>query len=208
MKKIILTLTVVSALIFTSCSNSDEETILQVEAKTVTNLHAPQNSDYTVSPPVISGEYTKFSFKEGSIVTGNDWDIAFRGLKIIVNGGNKYNSSDNDEPSRTGNASLTVVNNTFNGVTEAPDNTEFNQDSENLYALNVDGDSWYTYNGQTHIVSANAGTIIVVKTSEGNYAKMEIVSYYKDGDNSLQENARYYTFNYAYNPNIGDKSFE
>jgi len=37
---------------------------------------------------------------------------------------------------------------------------------------------------------------------------MEIISYYKDLDEANPANGRYYTFNYSYNPNIGEKSFE
>tara|TARA_B100000795_G_C22746590_1_gene417500 strand:- start:860 stop:973 length:114 start_codon:yes stop_codon:yes gene_type:complete len=37
---------------------------------------------------------------------------------------------------------------------------------------------------------------------------MEIISYYKDLEASNPANERFNTFNYVYNPNLGDKSLE
>ena len=70
----------------TSCDN-DDTPLLDIESETVTNLEAIQSSDYTVNPPAITGDYIKFSFASGTIVTGDNWDIAFRGTAILVNGG-------------------------------------------------------------------------------------------------------------------------
>jgi hypothetical protein len=178
-----------------------------VIATTVENLYAPVVSDRTVNPPVESGEFTKFSFKTGSIVTGDDWDIAFRATKILINGGAVVGIT--DEPSRTGDASLAFVSDTFNSVVEAPEDALFSQDSNGTYALPIgSGNGWYTYSRQTNLISAIAGKVIVVKTVDGNYAKMEILSYYKDQDSSNPDNARYYTFNYLYNPNNGENILE
>ena len=58
----------------------------------------------------------------------------------------------------------------------------------------------------TNLVTPIPGKVIVFKTRNGNYAKIEILSYYKDQDNT--QDSRYYTFNYIYNPNTGDTSFE
>jgi hypothetical protein len=199
-------LAAVFAIIAISCSNNDDPIVQPVEAKTVSNLYAPQLGGQ--GQPT-SGEFTKFSFKEGKQVTGDNWDIAFRGLRVIVNGGSKYGLT--DEPERTGNASLAVVKNEFNKLKEAPVESEFKQDGSGVYAITANGgDDWYTYNRLNHQVTANAGTIIVVKTVEGNYVKMEILSYYKDNpaDITGSSEGRYYTFNYVYNPNVGDKSFQ
>ncbi|QXP74737.1 HmuY family protein [Tenacibaculum sp. AHE15PA] len=195
------------ALVGMSCSENEDPIVQSVEAKTVSNLYAPQQQSGHGQP--ISGGFTKFSFKEGKQVTGDNWDVAFRGLRVIVNGGSKYGLT--DEPERTGNASLAVVKNVFKDAIEAPAADTFKQDASGVYAITADGgDDWYTYS--SGIVKANAGTIIVVKTIEGNYAKMEIRSYYKgapaDKDITTSSEGRYYTFNYVYNPIVGDKSLK
>ncbi|PQJ19689.1 HmuY family protein [Tenacibaculum sp. SG-28] len=205
MKKITLTLFAITAMIFTSCSDEETTPSDPVESVTISNLYAPQVSDYTQNPPVISGEFTKFSFKEGTSVTGEDWDIAFRGTMILVNGGGMIGLT--DEPQRSGDGSLAIVNDTFANVIEAPIDTDFAQDASGTFALpHGSGNGWYTY--ENGVISRIAGKVFVIKTMDGNYAKMSIKSYYKDNDPSVRENARYYTFDYVYNPNTGDKNLQ
>ncbi|CAM1368683.1 conserved exported hypothetical protein [Tenacibaculum litoreum] len=205
--KSILAITML-AFVAVSCSDNDDVVLDDVVAKKVENLHAKETNDYSVSPPLVSGEFVKFSFKTGDIVTGDNWDIAFRGTTILVNGGEKTGIS--GEPDRTGNAALVVVDGTFSEITSVSDDFNFVQDKEGDLALPKG--VWYTYNRENHLVSAVAGKILVVKTTDGNYAKIEILSYYKDMDSSnssdpANSGAQYYTFNYVYNPNIGDTKF-
>ncbi|MCH2032565.1 MAG: HmuY family protein [Tenacibaculum sp.] len=209
--KLIATLMIIS-FVFTSCNddNDDGSNVLPVEAKTVTNLPALQTTDYTQNPPVTSGTFTGFSFKTGTIVTDGTWDIAFRGTTILVNGGSKIGGL-TDEPERTGTAALTTITGTFAETIVAPaDAASYTQDASGSYALPTgSGNGWYTYAGSpTHLISPIAGKVFVVRTTDGNYAKMEIVSYYKDNDPSNADNSRYYTFNYVYNPNVGDKNIQ
>lgn len=190
-----------------SCDDDNAVVLEPVVAQKVENLHAPAVTDRTVNPPAESGDFTKFSFKTGTVVTGDDWDIAFRATKILVNGGSEIGLT--DEPTRTGDAALALESNTFSGVTQAPEVNSFAKDANGTYALPTgSGNGWYTYNPQIQQISPIAGKIIVVKTIDGNYAKMEILSYYKDLDATNPANGRYYTFNYVYNPNVGEKSFE
>ncbi len=197
------------SIIYVSCDDTEPITLLPVESKSITNLPALQTTDFTQSPPVTTGSFTKFSFKEGSQITGDNWDIAFRGTTILVNGGTKIGSL-TDEPERTGEASLTLVTGTFSGVTKAPVDTDFLQDKTGSYALTTgSGNGWYTYAGPpTHLINPIAGKVLIIRTVNGNYAKMEIISYYKDNNPSILDNARYYSFNYQYNPNKGDKDFQ
>lgn len=195
------------ALAAISCSKNEDPITQPVESKKIENLHAPQTTDYTVRPPVTSGEFTKFSFKEGKKTTGDNWDIAFRGTTILVNGGTVIGIT--DEPARKGNASLALENGTFSGIIKAPEEASFKQDATGVYALPTGSNNgWYSYAGPpTHAINPIAGKVLVIKTIDGNYAKVEILSYYKDNTPS-QANSRYYTFNYVYNPNKGDKNFK
>jgi hypothetical protein len=72
------------------------------------------------------------------------------------------------------------------------------------------GNGWYSATStQPTIISPIAGKIIILKTATGKYAKMEILSYYKDAPASPTGNepARYYTFRYIYQPD-GSKNLE
>lgn len=194
------------ALVFTSCDKEKENPIsAPVVSKQVKNLYAPQKGGQ--GQGAISGNFVKFSFATGKTVTDDSWDIAFRGTAIIVNGGTTIGLT--DEPNRTGKGALALENGIFADITKAPADNNFKQDAKATYALPTGSKKgWYSYDFTTHSINPIAGKVIVVKTHNGHYAKMEIISYYKDSDTTKRENARYYTFNYVYNPNKGDKNFK
>ena len=199
-------------LIFSSCSKDDDTiTLLDVVSSQVTNLHAPQQGGSENGPPTpISGEFTKFDFSSGSVtISETDWDIGFRGTSIIVNGGVSLGTV--DEPSRTGNAAAYVASGTLASVVQVDTNL-FVQDSSNGYAIaSGSGNGWYTYSGPpTYLITPTPGKVLVFKTADGKYAKVEILSYYKDSpptpDYRFSE-GRYFTFNYVYQPNEGVTNF-
>lgn len=204
MKTNFLKLSLLALVIFaTSCSNDDdkkEEITPAVVTQKTSNLPAPQKGGQ--GEPV-GGEFTKFSFSENKIVTNDNWDIAFRGTTIIVNGGAKYNAKDADEPARTGSGAVSIVSGTFSSVTTFPLASSFKADAASIYAFPTGADAWYNYNDVTHIISAKAGKVFVVKTHDGKYAKFEILSYYKGAPatpNATSE-SRYFTFIFAYQAN-------
>ena len=188
-------------IITASCTSNDLE-LEPVVALEASNIYAPVTTDYTVSPPTESGTFTKFSFEKGTVVTDDNWDIAFRGTTIIVNGGTKVGLS--DEPSKTGVGALSMQTGKFIDILLAPNDTEFTQDQSGTLALPKS--TWYSYNPQNHLISPVTGKVLVVKTSKGHYAKMEILSYYKD--KVTTNDSRYYSFSYVYNPNVGDKNLK
>jgi hypothetical protein len=205
--KSIFLITLVS-IITTSCTSNDIE-LEPVVVKQALNIHAPVTTDYKVSPPVEAGLFTKFSFEKGAVVTDDNWDIAFRGTTIIVNGGAKVGLT--EEPTRNGVGALSLQTGKFIDVLLAPNDTEFAQDQSGALALSKS--TWYSYNPQNHLISPVSGKVLVIKTSKGHYAKMEILSYYKDMDSSnsadpVNSGSGYYSFNYVYNPNLGDKNIK
>ena len=100
----LLALTVFAA----SCSSDDgdKEQATTLQTITVSNLYAPQTGGQ--GQPV-GGAFTKFSFSENTIVTNDNWDIAFRGTTILVNGGTQIGIA--DEPNRTGIGAVSIVSN-------------------------------------------------------------------------------------------------
>jgi len=192
----------------TSCSSDDNSTqILQVESQLVENLNAPQEGGQGTP---ISGAFTKFNFATGiTTVSETDWDIAFRGTIILVNGGEVTGIE--GEPARTGEAAAYIANGTLASVASV-DTSLLNQDFENLPAiLTGSGAGWYLYAGApTYLITPIAGKILVFRTHDGKYAKLEILSYYKDAPanpDAFTDLDKYYTFNYVYQPNGGETSF-
>lgn len=191
-KKIMLIISVLSVTGLVSCSDSstgsDEKEKTSLEVKTYSNLDADAQT-------VKTGKYTLFNFATGSLVSNADsatgkWDIGFKSTTIIVNGGT----------SGPGSVSAKIVSGVFDELTTAP--TEgFVSDAAGSYAIPTgSGNGWYNYNGATMIITPIAGKILVFKTADSKYVKMEILSYYKDApaNPDISSPSRYYTFRYVY----------
>jgi HmuY protein len=207
-KSIVFVAFVSGLLLLTSCGEDDPTPAL--EATLVENLGADPASGFdagTGAPIGYTGKYKFFSFATGETVANADsassnWDIGFRGTGIIINSGT----------SGPGTAAARVVEGIFDELTTAPD-AGYLQDNKNTPAYAIptgSGNGWYSYNNATQIISPIAGRVIVVKTSDEKYAKLEILSYYKDAPaepNSMSDMPRYYTFRYIYQPD-GSKRFK
>ena len=135
-----------------------------------------------------------FDFSRGSRIEDPgqlEWDLAFRRHRIIINGGPGF-------AGRGGAVDLGEVS--FDSVTTAP--------SEG-YIPNVAGrdtvhpllDNWYDYGFTTHVLTPKP-RVYVIRTADGHYAKIRIVSYYCPGARPGCT-----TFRYVYQGD-GSRSFE
>jgi len=191
-----------------SCSSDDDNTLIaQIETQSFENLHAPQEGGQGTP---VSGEFVKFNFATGQITTSEtEWDIAFRGTLILVNGGET--SGIVDEPAKTGVAAAYIASGAMATVTSV--NTALLiQDSEIATSIPTgSGEGWYIYAGPpSHLITPITGKILVFRTHDGKYAKVEILSYYKDAPeapDAFTDEDRYYSFNYVYQPNEGLSTF-
>lgn len=153
--------------------------------------------------PVGNNAFTFFSLRTGEIVASADsattgWDLAFKGTTILVNGG----------VSGPGNGAAQVVDGVFADVTEAPADG-WAQDSPDGYAIPTgSGNGWYSYNPATQIVAPIPGRVLLIRTADGRYAKVSMISYYQGAPDTpaAESTARYLTFDYVFQPD-GSRSF-
>jgi hypothetical protein len=115
-------------------------------------------------------EWRHFSFARGGLVEPADplgWDLAFRRFHVIANGGDRF-------AGQAGILDLGPV--AFDSVGEAPVDgyveTRAARDT-----VNPAIDHWYVYSWVSHILKSN-GHVYTVRTADGRYAKLRIVSYY------------------------------
>ncbi|MEN1784925.1 MAG: HmuY family protein, partial [Bacteroidota bacterium] len=104
-------------------------------------------------------------------------------------------------------------------VLEAPEDG-YAQEGADTQAIPFDGENGWFFLTDTFVTPANAilpyeMRTLIIKTGSGNYAKLEIQSYYKGNPDPLSEafintdtrpDAGYYTFRYRIQPN-GSRSF-
>ncbi|HEX8018597.1 HmuY family protein [Mucilaginibacter sp.] len=179
-------------LLASSCSKNNNDptpAVSKLTTKTITDLDGASTAT------------VYFSLATGAAVTGADtasatkWDIKFKSTSIFINGGT----------SGTGTAQAQVVSSTFETLTTAPTDG-YKSDATGAPAIS----GWYTYTATTepqHAILTVPGKIFVIKTADGKYAKVEMISYYKGNPNTTTATfadlttrpaSRYYTFRYAY----------
>ena len=171
-----------------------------VQAEMVQDLPADPITgfDPTTGQPIGADVFTFFSLRTGEVVPNADsastaWDLGFKGTAIIVNGGT----------SGPGEGAAQVMTGSFEEMIEAPADG-YVTDSEDGNAIPTgSGNGWYNYNQPLNLVTPIPGRVLVVKTADGRYAKIRILSYYQgapDTPDPDQDTARYYTFEYVFQP--------
>ena len=191
---------------FTSCDTSPTTpdpvitaTITELDAQASVTMNMPP------APPTITGDYTKFSFSEGSVVDGDNWDVAFRSTSIIVNGGV---ASDTLQPTRSGNASVYMIDGIMGDIITV-DTSLLLQDAITSTAIIDDFGQmqmgWCVYDQTTNLISPIAGKILVFRTHDNKYAKIEILNFYDAAMSNIY--GGFYTFNYVYQPNENTLNF-
>jgi hypothetical protein len=201
----VLILSFLASFVFASCNSEEDKADAptpDLEVVMIEDLAAPNDViDRETGEVVEQRPFVHFNLATGEVVGENEnWDIAIKGLAIRVNGGT----------SGSGEAAAAVVSGIFEEITAVPTGTQFTQDNApNLAIPTGSGNGWYSYNPQTHVVSPIAGRVILVRTHDGNFAKLEILSYYKGSPaepDAFRDQSATYTFRYVYQPN-GSEQF-
>jgi hypothetical protein len=187
--------------LLTGCEdNGETKPKINLQAVTVENLHAPNDMiDRSTGEILEMRPFRYYSLETNEAVDNRegDWDIGFKGTTLIVNSGT----------SGPGTAQGTVVTGAFDEINEVPSSAEFHSDGVDGLAIPTgSGNGWYNYNPSTHIISPIPGRVVLIKTNAGNYAKMEILSYYQDNPPMAEVSGTttpspYYTFRYVLQPN-------
>lgn len=200
MRRQLLTLFISTSILFMACSDSNtDEPTFSGEFRTASDFQAGNN-----------GSYTFYDLNSNAAVTDSNtttWDLAFTddgrgGLAILTNSGT----------SGPGNGGAIVLDVDINNITEVPSDDQFTIDTGTTLAITSTPDvagSWFIYTSQNSepnfaILPKDPHTILI-RTGEGDYAKVEIISYYQGNpDTSTPEFASlmtrpaggYYTFRF------------
>ena len=208
---LIYTLIVIISILGYSCDEDENGNEIYVKPPigegVYDNLHAPEGGDF-VKLKFVPDE---FGITPQALITDseNDWDIAFRGTMIIVNGGVKTGSG--NEPERVSDylysAYIDILNMNYTSVIKSENlKNEENWDKAGQPKIpNISGQGWFEDDG-TYITPLE-GKTIVLRTIDGYYVKIGMYSYYKDAappENSSKDDQGYYSFQYSINTRKGD----
>ncbi len=150
------------------------------------------------------GHFTFFDLDDSTTVTDSTseaWDLAFMATTILVNSGQ----------SGPGMARAALYEGVFDEILSVPDDVDWKTGGGLADPAIPTGsdEGWYHYSGPpNHLITPIPGRVILVRTSEGNYAKLRILSYYLGAPvEPGTTDSRYYTFEYALTAE-GGTSFE
>lgn len=189
----------VLVILVVSCSKSTEPTMVQTDlTPKILNNHQP---DSTVGFSYFSID--KDTFVTGSAIQSDGWDIRFRYLKdgrqaaaldLFINSGS-VNSS--------GKTTGTLLSSTFDLVTEVPDNLLLTSDdttaAKRIVSNDFSGPGLFIYNPSARTVTINPQKTLIIKTASGNYAKIQMLSIYKDSPTTptMTSPIGFYSFRYV-----------
>jgi hypothetical protein len=218
MKKISFAFALGVLTVISSCKKDEPNTNLTPTAlaiDTVRNLVADSVISFTLisgAPPQINStnRFTYYNLRTNSRVPLSDsnttnWDIAFRATRIIINGGT----------SGPGQGGAYIFNGLFNELKNVTTDSMRVDTIGRLAIRNRSGEGWYvSAPPPTNLTTPIPGKVLVIRTADGKYAKLEILNYYKGGvtppasavDSIKIVDARYYTFRYSIQSN-GSTSF-
>jgi hypothetical protein len=161
--------------------NTESKSVTKSEIVVIKDLNANTKS------------YIYFSLASGKEVAATEaktkkWDLGFSKTTIAVNSGT----------SGPGTAGAQILEKPFDQITEAPKDS-YKTDGESGSAIpGGSGNSWYKYDMSVHAILPIVGRTILVKTNDGKFAKIEIISYYKGAPEDVPtEESSYFTFRYA-----------
>jgi hypothetical protein len=119
-------------------------------------------------------EWRYFDFSRSSVVERPDprgWDLAVRRFRIIANGGPRFAGEG---------AILDLGDVAFDAVTQVPDTGYVATAIVRRDSVNAAIEDWYEYNFLTHVLEPKP-RVYAVRTADGRYAKVAILSYYCPG---------------------------
>jgi hypothetical protein len=114
-----------------------------------------------------------FDFSRGSLVEDPEpleWDLAFRRFNLVANGGEGFAGQG---------GALDLGEVAFDSVTDVPaDGYQTSQARRDT--VNAALEDWYDYSFTSHLLRP-APRVYALRTADGRYAKLEILSYYCPG---------------------------
>jgi hypothetical protein len=198
--------------VFQACKKNEAPVVLStLTEKTVSGIPADTIVGMVNGQPVGVGKFTFYSIETGSVISNADsnskkWDIGLRGTTIITNAGT----------SGPGSGGAFIFKGTFDELKTIPADSTFRVDNApTSYAITLGSNrGWYVLDFVTSLLTPIPGRVLVIKTANGKFAKVEVLNYYKGGvtppanatDAEKSSKQRFYTFRFAYQSN-GSKTF-
>lgn len=114
-----------------------------------------------------------YDLERGAVTTDSlAWDIGVKRHRLVINGGNGF----------AGDGGVLLIDTPFDEVGEAPSGGyEASRVTPGGDTVNAALDDWYAYSFFSHLLEPRPASTFVLRTAEGNYARLGVLSYYCPG---------------------------
>lgn len=196
-------LVLLSILILASCTKKEIKPELE-DGKSIVIKDLPGDVGNTVGSGKLFESFY-FSMKTGAKVPASEkltasWDLAFAkeyNSYVSINNGADASSLGFGGP---GKGAMLVINQAYDQLKTAPSDAEFLANGISSTGIDVgNGNGWFFYEMNTHIAVPVKNRTFVIRTADGQFAKLELISMYKGAPkvvSDLNWPAPYFTFRY------------
>lgn len=186
---------------FSSCTKEQVKPQLEDGSSTVvTDLPGDVGSTINTGFKTFYFSFSTNAKVDTSAKKTTSWDISFAREYNSYVGINSGTNETSYGFGGTGKGALIIVNQAYGQVKEAPSDADFTSKGVNSVGWDPgNGSGWYFYDLKTHIAVPVKGRTYVLRTAEGKYAKLELVSMYKGAPavvTDLNWPSPYFTFRY------------
>ena len=198
----------------------------------IENLPAGETGQIIGDPTVAPKNAMYFSLEDSTVRSSqfaktNRWDLAFGNIAMSFLSGNNGTDPENHGSGANGRGGITILKENFDDVIDIPADETFRTGRDEIGTDDAGfaggGTGWYLYDfsgeivgdgsyEKRHVAYALQDTrTVVVRTARGNYAKIKMISVYKDAftpDEWFRNTPHmYFTFEYVLVP-AGSTEFE
>jgi hypothetical protein len=122
------------------------------------------------------GSPAYFVFSSGTVSAPENWDVAFVTFPLFIAELNAYIQNPGMRVNSVAGAEIAYVDETdYDALTSVPSGLTYKQDYGDSLAV---GDDVLIYNSQNHRLTVHENRVYIVKTTDGKYAKLQVLSYY------------------------------
>lgn len=197
----ILLVALVAVTTFSSCTKEQVKPQLEDGSSTVvTDLPGDVGSTINTGFKTFYFSLSTSAKVDSTAKKTNSWDLSFAREYNSYVGINNGTNEASYGFGGSGRGALIAVNQAYDSVKEAPSDADFASKGVNSVGWDPgNGSGWYFYDLKTHIAVPVKGRTYVLRTADGKYAKLELVSMYKGAPavvTDLNWPSPYFTFRY------------
>ena len=203
-KKIVFPIVVFVFFVFQNCTQTFQPQF--VILKTENNLRVDSVLNIVNSQAILTHTAWYYSFETQSVIPPQDSASTLWDIRVVFSMNNNYPTIQfNGGSSGRGVGGAYLTTGILDTLLYAQD-IRVKQDQPNnpvvsVFPDNNTSNSWFKYDAINNFIYPVPQRFLVIRTANRKWAKMEVLSFYKNSNSTTQNNLGYFSFRYVFQPN-------